>query len=292
MLKSMTGFGRAEGETALGKVFVEVRSVNHRYSDITIKLPRRLAPFEGWIRERVRAEVSRGRIDVVIKLDTTGEGKVQLNADLHLAEQYYKALQSIREKLQLKEEITLNMLAAAKDLITGKEETEDVKPYWEEIEGILRKSLQAMDEMKRSEGEILAKDIQERLERVSEEIETIKRLYPTRLEANRDRLRERVEGLLLGNAIDPGRLEQEVAILAERTDITEEMVRGASHLAQLSSLIAGGNAVGRKLEFLLQEIHREVNTASAKANDAEISQRVVEIKSELEKIREQVQNVE
>ena len=149
MLKSMTGYGRGEGETTLGKVSVESRSVNHRYCDINIKLPKRLAPFETRIKEIVRSEVSRGRIDVSVKLDTTGEGKLQLDVDLHLAEQYYKALQALKEKLQLKEKITLELLAGAKDLITAKEEPVDIEPYWHEILPILKQSLKDMDHMKR-----------------------------------------------------------------------------------------------------------------------------------------------
>lgn len=164
MLKSMTGFGRAEGDTALGKVVAEVRSVNHRYSDINLKLPRRFASFESRIREMIKGEVSRGRIDVSVKLDTTGEGKIQLSADVYLAEQYYEALQSLKERFQLKDDITLTLLAGAKDLITGKEEVEDVESYWQEIAPILKGSFEAMDNMKRSEGESLAKDIRKRVD--------------------------------------------------------------------------------------------------------------------------------
>jgi len=292
MLKSMTGFGRGEGETTLGKVFVESRSVNHRYCDINIKLPRRLAPFENRIKEMVRSEVSRGRIDVSLKLDAAGEGKVQLNADLHLADQYYKVLQTLKEKLRLQGDITLELLAGGKDIITAKEELEDVDPYWQEIATILKQSLREMDEMKRLEGESLAKDLQQRLEQIGQQLNDIKNQAPLRLNAYWNRLRERLQSFLEGNELDSTRFQQEVAFLAERIDITEEIVRAESHLNQLATLLLGRDPVGRKMDFLLQEIHREVNTISAKANDAEISQRVVEIKSELEKIREQVQNIE
>jgi uncharacterized protein (TIGR00255 family) len=292
MLKSMTGFGRGEGETTLGKVFVESRSVNHRYCDINIKLPRRLAPFENRIKEMVRSEVSRGRIDVSLKVDAAGEGKVQLNADLHLADQYYKVLQTLKEKLRLQGDITLDLLAGGKDIITAKEELEDVEPYWQEIATILKQSLREMDEMKRLEGESLAKDLQQRLEQIGQQLKGIKDQAPLRLNAYWNRLRERLQSFLEGNELDSTRFQQEVAFLAERIDITEEIVRAESHLNQLATLLLGRDPVGRKMDFLLQEIHREVNTISAKANDAEISQRVVEIKSELEKIREQVQNIE
>jgi len=292
MLKSMTGFGRAEGETTLGKVFVESRSVNHRYCDINVKLPRRLAPFETRIKELVRSHVSRGRIDISVKVDAMGEERAQLSVDFHLAEQYYRALQSLKERLRLKDKITLGLLAGAKDLITAKEEPTDLEPYWQEIVPILKRSFQDMDEMKRSEGEALAKDLHQRLQRIAQQLEGIKGQYSSRLDAYQNRLAERLRSLLGGVEVDSFRFQQEIAILAERTDITEEIVRAESHLGQFLTLLEANEPVGRKMDFLLQEINREVNTVSSKANDAEISQRAIEIKGELEKIREQVQNLE
>ena len=292
MLKSMTGFGRSEGETSLGKLFVESRSINHRYCDINIKLPKRFSLFENRIKDLVRSRVSRGRIDVSVKLDTVGDEKVHLSVDFHLAEQYYQALQSLKEKLRLKGKITLELLAGAKDLITAKEETADLDPYWQEIVPILKRSFQDMDDMKCFEGEVLKKDLQQRLERIFQELEGIKGQHLSRPEAYRDRLHERLQSLLGGVEVDSFRFQQEIAFLAERTDITEEIVRAKSHLTQFATLLTMEEPVGRKMDFLLQEINREVNTISAKVNDAEISQKVVEIKGELEKIREQVQNIE
>ena len=292
MLKSMTGFGRAEGATSLGKMIVESRSVNHRYCDINIKLPKRLSLFENRIKELLRSQVSRGRIDVSVRLEGVGEEKVQLSVDLDLAEQYYQVLQNLKEKLQLKDDITLALLAGAKDLITAKEESGDIEPYWQEVLPILNQSFKSMDDMKRSEGESLAKDLRQRLERIARQLQVIKQQFPSRVKAAFNRLHDRLRALLEGMETDPQRFQQEVAFLAERTDITEEIVRGESHLAQFGTLMEANEPVGRKMDFLLQEINREVNTVSAKANDAEISQNVVEIKSELEKIREQVQNIE
>lgn len=292
MLKSMTGFGRAEGATTLGKVVVESRSVNHRYCDINIKLPKRLSLFENRIKEIVRSQVSRGRIDVSLRLDGFGEEKAQLSVDLDLAEQYYRILHDLKERLQLKDEVTLALLAGAKDLITAKEESGDIEPYWEEVLPILKQSFKNMDDMKRLEGESLTKDLQQRLEHIAQQLQIIKQQFPSRLKTTFTRLHDRLRSLLEGMETDPLRFQQEVAFLAERMDITEEIVRGESHLAQFGTLLGGNEPVGRKMDFLLQEINREINTVSAKANDAEISQNVVEIKSELEKIREQVQNIE
>ncbi|MGQ9647351.1 MAG: YicC/YloC family endoribonuclease [Thermodesulfobacteriota bacterium] len=292
MLKSMTGFGRGEGETTLGRVFVETRSVNHRYCDINIKLPKRLTPFENRIKEMIRGQISRGRIDISVKLDSLGEENLQLCADLHLAEQYYKALQSLKKSLHLKDRITLALVAGAKDVITVKEESADLEPFWQELLPIVKRSFQDLDEMKRSEGESLSRDLHQRLEHIAQQLEKIKHLSLPRLEAYRHRLYERVRSLLGEIDVDPSRFQQEVALMAERMDITEEIVRAESHLARFLILLKADESVGRKMDFLVQEIHREVNTVSAKANDAEISQRVVEIKAELEKIREQVQNIE
>ena len=288
----MTGFGRREGETTIGKVAIEARSINHRYCDINIKLPKRLVLFENRIKEIVRSQVSRGRIDVTLRLDSVGEEKIQLNVDLDLAQQYYRALHELKEKLHLKDEITLGLLAGSKDLITAKEESVDIEPYWQEVFPILNQSLQNMDEMKRLEGKALVKDLQQRLELVGKLLRMIKQQFPSRVKATFTRLHERLRSLLEGTEMDPSRFQQEVALLAERTDITEEIVRAESHLAQFRTLLEGNEPSGRKMDFLLQEIHREMNTISAKANDAEISQGVVEIKAELEKIREQVQNIE
>ncbi len=288
----MTGFGRGEGETTLGKVFIEARSVNHRFCDINIKLPKRLVPFEARMKEIIRAYVSRGRVDVSLRLNAVGEGNVELNVDLHLAGQYYKVLQILKEKLQLKDDITLDLFVGAKDIITAKEELEDIEPYWQEIVPILKQSVKDMDHMKQSEGEMLSRDLQQRLEHIVRHLKGVKHLFPLSLQAYGSRLNERVRSFLEGVEVDPARFQQEIAFLAERFDITEEVVRAESHLNQFETLLTSEEAVGRKMDFLLQEIHREMNTISAKANDAEVSQMMVEIKSELEKIREQVQNIE
>ncbi len=288
----MTGFGRSEGETRFGKVLVESRSVNHRYSDINVKLPKRLVPFENRIKEIIRSQVSRGRVDVSIKIDALNGANIQLQVDFNLAEQYVQAFQTLKEKFQLKEEITLELLAGAKDLISVKEENGDLEPFWQELVQILKGSLEKMDEMKCQEGELLARDIQMRLERIRLQLQEIEIHSGSYLEAYQTRFRERIQSLLGGVEVDLPRLYQEIAFLAERMDITEELVRAKSHLHQFAQFVEAKEPVGRKMDFLVQEIHREINTISSKASDANISKRVVEIKSELDKIREQVQNIE
>ena len=292
MLKSMTGYGKAEGDTTLGRLQVECRSVNHRYCDINVKLPRRFAPFETRLKELVRSRVSRGRVDLSVRLGGGGEEKTQLDLDLPLAEAYYQAFQTLKEKLQLKGDMTLDMFLGAKDLIVFKEETGEIEPYWQEFAPILEGAIEALDGMKQSEGENLSQDIRTRLEKIRGDLEKIRDLSPPRVEGYKKRLYERIRSLLEGTEIEPLRFQQEVAFVAERMDITEEVVRAESHLVQFSLLFGREDSVGRKMDFLLQEIQREFNTISSKANDAEISQRVVEIKTEIERIREQIQNIE
>ncbi|MCX8116518.1 MAG: YicC family protein [Desulfobacterota bacterium] len=292
MLRSMTGYGKGEGETTLGRLTVEVRSVNHRYSDINLKLPKRLSVFEPRIRELIRSRASRGRIDLSVKLEATADEKIRLQIDTELADQYVRALLELKERFHLQGEITLELLAGAKDVIVAKEESGEVEPYWREMLPILQRSLDGLDEMRRAEGEALARDLRIRLSQIQHHLEAIETRLPSHLEAYQERFRERLKGLLQGVEVDPLRFQQEIALLTERLDVTEEIVRTKSHLQQLASLFEEREAVGRKMDFLLQEIHREVNTISSKASDAYMSQRVVEIKSELEKIREQVQNVE
>lgn len=292
MIKSMTGFGRADGETGLGKVSVEVRSVNHRFCDANIKVPKSLAPLEPKIKEMIRSEVSRGRVDLFVKLDRSGEGKIQFSVDLPLAKEYLQALQALKKSLRLPGPITLELLAGARDLITATEEPEDVESWWPEILPIVKRSLRDMNKMKLSEGRTLKKDLDLRLKRIAELLQEVKERFPVHLKASQDRLQGRLRNLLEETDVDPLRFQQEVAFLAERTDITEEVVRAESHLQQFSALLGGEEPAGRKLDFLLQEINREANTISSKSNDAEISQRVVEMKGELEKVREQVQNIE
>ena len=293
MIKSMTGFGRAEGETTLGKMGVECRSINHRYCDISLKLPRRLSLFEGRIKEMIRSAVARGRVEMSVRLDGTSEGWVQFEVDLAMAEQYYRALQVLQKRFQIPGQITLELLSGAKDLILAREEpTEDIEPFWTEMLPIIERSLHDMEEMKRAEGNSLGRDLQHRLDRLGAILEEIRQRFFPSMKSYQERFRQRLRLLLEGSDLDASRFEQEVALWVERTDITEELVRTESHLRQFQTLLERQEPVGRKMDFLLQEIHREANTISSKANDAEISQRVVEIKSEIEKIREQVQNIE
>jgi len=292
MVRSMTGYGIGQRVVSLGKVTAEARSNNHRYLDISLKLPKKLSPFETRIKEMVKAHFSRGRFDISIEMDSGGRDQYKLEPNIEAAQMYVHALETLKSKLNLSGEVTLDMVLRAKDVITVKEVEGDIDPLWEEISGVVLSCLEALEAMRESEGRNLALDLEGRLKRIARHMEEVKRRSPSILEGYRKRLLERLSEMTEGLEIDRWRLHQEVAYLAERSDITEEVVRVESHLRQFGQMLELDEPLGRKMDFLLQEIHREVNTISAKANDVVISQKVVEIKAELERIREQIQNIE
>jgi len=292
MIKSMTGYGKGESAYGGGRITVEVRCVNHRYGEITIKLPRALMQFETEIKKRVAERLSRGKIDVFIQV----EGGISLGvpaANLALARGYYKAFGSIREALGLAEEVSLALVASQRDVITVAAETEatlEVIP--EELTLALEDALRRVDEMRVFEGESLMADFVKRRETLKRLIGQVAGRAPSVVSEYATRLKERIGQLCSESGLPEERLALEVAVLADKCDITEELVRLESHLRQFDETLQKGEPVGRKLDFLLQEINREVNTIGSKANDAQIAAGVVELKAELEKIREQVQNIE
>jgi len=292
MIRSMTGYGIGQKVISLGKVTAEARSNNHRYLDINLRLPKKLSPFEIRIKEMVKAHFSRGRFDISIEMDSGGKDQFKLEPNIEAAQMYVDALESLKAKLNITGEVTLDLVSRAKDVITAKEMEEDVAPFWEEISGVLLSCLEALEAMREGEGRNLVLDLKGRLKRIARHIGEVRGRSSSVVEAYRKRLSERLAEMTGGMEIDRSRLHQEVAYFADRSDITEEVVRIDSHLRQFGQMLESDEPTGRKMDFLVQEIHREVNTISAKANDVVISQKVVEIKAELERMREQIQNIE
>jgi uncharacterized protein (TIGR00255 family) len=292
MVRSMTGYGIGQKVISLGRVTAEARSNNHRYLDISLKLPKKLSPFEARIREMVKAHFSRGRFDISVEIDSGERGQYKLEPNIEAAQMYVHALETLKSKLDLAGEVTLDLVSRAKDVITAKEAEEDIDPIWEEVSGVLLSCLEALKAMREREGRNLTLDLEGRLERIVRHMEEVRNRSPSIVEGYRKRLSERLSEMTEGMEIDRWRLHQEVAYLAERSDITEEVVRIESHLRQFGQMVEVEEPLGRKMDFLVQEIHREVNTISAKANDVVVSQKVVEIKAELERMREQIQNIE
>ncbi|MFH1136731.1 MAG: YicC/YloC family endoribonuclease [Pseudomonadota bacterium] len=292
MIHSMTGFGRAAGKVLDRETSVEVRTVNNRFRDINIRTPKSLATLEETIKKAVSNRLTRGRVDVWLQVDETALKKTRLKLDLDLARSYLDLLTKLKDDLDLAGEVTLAQLTEFRDIIGYDDETVDLEAFQAGLAPILAEALDGLTAMRLTEGRAIAEDFQARLDRMSRWVEEIEARRAVVLVESRTKLVARIKALTEGLELDQGRLAQEAAYLSDRADITEELVRLASHFKQFGALISQGDAVGRRLEFLLQEINREVNTIGSKTGDAAITNLVLDLKTELEKLREQVQNIE
>ncbi len=288
MIRSMTGFGKGEG----GGFVVEMRSVNHKFLDIAPRLPKALSPLEGRLKKAIGERFSRGRIDVFVTSGGSEEGPRALKLDVPAAKQYIELLSELKSRFGLPGEVDLNMVGSLKDIIIVQEETSDMEALWAALEAPLSEAMNALERMREEEGANLDADVRSRSRNISLGLDDVSKRSPEVVKEYQAKLRDRVEKLSQGMELDGERLAQETALMADRCDITEEIVRGKSHLAQLDKMLGDGGPVGRKLDFLIQEINRELNTIGSKASDFEIAKRVIEMKAEMEKIREQVQNIE
>lgn len=293
MLKSMTGFGRGESQLQDKRFSIEIKSLNHRYMDVSIKMPKLFTYLEDSMRQRIKEQVKRGRVEVFVAYETLGDSEVQIKADLSLAKYYLEALKEIQEKLQVKDDITVSLIAKFPDVIrTEKAEVDEDEISQALLQG-LDMALEKLVEMRINEGAQLKADLLKRLVLLEELIAEIGKRSPQVVSEYRQRLTERIEEIMEdGYTLDDNRIIMEVALFADKSNITEELVRFESHIQQFRKAMEESEAVGRKLDFLIQEMNREVNTIGSKANDLLITNMVVEIKSELEKMREQVQNIE
>jgi len=294
MIRSMTGYGRAEAMGARTVVTVECKSVNHRHLDVALKLPRVLTSFESDARRLIQSALQRGRIDVSCAL-TPVEGIVlnALTVNVAQAKEYADAARKVAESLDLADGPSLAWVMAQSGVLTHEEQTplapEDA---WPLLEQALSAALAELVERRETEGAALAQELANLGSVLAGYVETVAQRAPAAVERRAARLRERMQAMLAGAEVDHARLATEVAVWADKTDVSEELARLRAHLAQLTALLAGQGPVGRTLDFLIQEIHREVNTIGSKADDLEISQAVIAAKSALEKMREQVQNLE
>ncbi|MDL1955714.1 MAG: YicC family protein [Candidatus Desulfofervidus auxilii] len=289
-MKSMTAYAKSELEWQNLHFSVEIRTLNHRYRDIILKLPQRFLPLEENVRQLISSYIFRGRVDCIVKISGNIEGLPPLSINWEVARTYYHLLKELKNGLGLKSDITLDMFLGVKDIFITEETKEDIFNFWPPLKQVLEDTLKQIDIMRQKEGESLKKDIEQRLSTISIHLNKIEERVPEIVKAYRQRLYQRVKELL--NDINEERITQEVVFFAERSDITEEIVRLKTHIKNFNDLLEEKEAIGRKLDFLLQEMHREANTMGAKANDVIVSQQVVEIKTELEKIRQQLQNIE
>ena len=293
MIKSMTGYGRAETILKGKKTVAEIKSLNHRYLEVSLRLPPTIASLEMEIKKKIAKVFSRGKIEVSIRMDYNGSPDKVTGFDLNipLLRSYYSLLCRIKQELNMKDEITLAMMAAFRDAFAAPEE-DDIAAVWQLLEVMLDEAIVALTVMREKEGDVLCRDLRDRAATIARLLDVVGNRGPQALAAYQNRLRERIKELRGDMEIDESRLMQEIAIMAEKSDIMEEIVRLRSHIDQFNDMLQSDQAVGRKVDFLIQEMGREVNTIGSKSGDAEISRHVIEIKSELARIREQVQNIE
>ena len=292
MLKSMTGFGRSEQQNGDFACTVEIRSVNNRYIEINTRLPKYLTSLELAIKKLIKSRCSRGSFDLNVTLQSNEGGTDQaIKPNLNLAAQYYEAFREIKKKLNLEGEIKIDAIFGLKDILKVEPLTLDDSQEAMILDTV-DQALGSLNQMRREEGKNLQDDILGRLESVAQLTRSLQERQPVVIQEHQNRLLEKVKTLSNGIELDPARLAQEVALMADRCDISEEITRLESHLGQFNVLTQSDDPLGRKLEFLIQEINREINTIGSKSADYQISQAVIEIKSLLEKVREQIQNIE
>ncbi len=292
-MKSMTGFGKREMLSQGTMVGVEIRSVNHRFCEIMARLPKTLSSMELDLKEQIKQVCERGRVEVMVTVNGGGSStKRMVQLDRDLARRYIHGLKELQRECQLSGTIDVNVVASFRDLFSVNEEPVPIKDMSKIVVGLTQKALGDLVKMRKNEGAVLQKDLVQRLHAIEGRLRTVQHRIPLALQGSGIRLKGRVTKLLEGQSMNMDRVAQEIAMLAERTDVTEELIRLKSHVAQFRSALKAKGPVGKRLDFLLQEMGREVNTIGSKANDGEISAEVVELKSELEKIREQVQNIE
>ncbi|WMI80434.1 YicC/YloC family endoribonuclease [Anaerotignum sp. MB30-C6] len=291
-VRSMTGYGRGEHIAEDRKFTIELKSVNHRYNDINIKLPRSLASLEDKIKKYIMQQVFRGKTDVYIGFETFALDDVEVKLNQTLAQAYVEKLRMLQESLGLVGGSFLELAAKFPDVITIEKPQKDEKVIWEALLPALDEAVTRFVSMRETEGGALKKDILTKAERIKTLVEQVKERSPLVVEEYRDKLNSRLKDLLDGIDVDPQRVATEVAVFADRGCVDEEITRLRSHLVQLADILEKGGQVGRKLDFLVQEMNRESNTIASKANDIQIVQATIELKSEIEKIREQIQNLE
>lgn len=292
MVKSMTGYGRAE-ETFNGcTITVELRSVNNRYLDCNVRIPRLYLFAEEAIKARVQNTISRGKVDVFVTLDSAGAEKVQVSVNRPVADGYYAALKQLSEDYGLSGEVSVSLLSRFPEVLLAEKAEEDVEQMAKDICSVLDRALADFDQMRAREGERLREDILSRAEAIEEKVALVERRSPQTVAEYRAKLEARMNEVLSNTQLDPARILTEAAIFADKVAVDEETVRLRSHFAQLEKLANSDGPVGRKIDFLVQEMNREANTIGSKSQNTEIAYLVVDIKSEIEKIREQVQNIE
>lgn len=292
MIKSMTGFGRCEITEADRKFTVEMKSVNHRYLDINIKMPKKLNFFESAIRNFLKTYMERGKVDLFITYEDMTENRMALKYNADIASEYMKYLDEMAASFQLENDMTVSRLSRYPDVFVMEEQTIDEKEIWAVLEKALKGACEQFVETRITEGENLKKDIFGKLDDMLEKVDYIEERSPQIVKEYREKLEEKVKELLGDSQIDESRIATEVTIFADKICTDEETVRLKSHIQHMRSTLEAGGSIGRKLDFIAQEMNREANTTLSKANDIQVSNVAIDLKTEIEKVREQIQNIE
>jgi len=292
MIKSMTGYGKGESVAEQGRFSVELRSVNHRYGEVSIRMPRGFLALENDIKKMIAGVLKRGKIDAYIQWEETGKAAGMPQADTVLAQGYADLFRALAADLGMYGDVPLSLVITQKGVLKDSVTTIDESEYFPQLVTAVQAALSAIDDMRTREGEALSLDLATRRVQIAEWVAQIGTRAPQVVSEYRQKLKARLDQLLEGVEMDSGRLAQEVALMADRCDVTEELVRLASHFDQFDEALLLSEPVGRKLDFLMQEMNREINTIGSKSSDAEVTSLVIRVKAEMERMREQVQNVE
>ncbi|MFA9399406.1 MAG: YicC/YloC family endoribonuclease [Clostridiaceae bacterium] len=292
MINSMTGFGRGNFDTIKRGFTVEIKSVNHRYLDINIRMPKSIISLESNIRKRIQEKVNRGKIDVFVTQTIYSKEDVVAKFNSSLADSYINCLNEIKERYTVRDDISVTSISRIPDVITLEEKEEDISVIWEVLDKALDESLESLCAMRLVEGEKLKQDIIKKTESIYNKVLTIEKMAPDVVTSYKEKLENRIKDLLENTELDENRLEMEVAVFSDKACIDEEIVRLKSHISQINETLNVNDPIGRKLDFIIQEVNREINTIGSKANNLNITKLVLEVKTEVEKIREQIQNLE
>ncbi len=292
MIKSMTGYGAGKAEIN-GKVFtVELKSVNSRYSDFSIKMPRIYTYLEDPMRKAAALRINRGKVDIYLNVESSGEDGSVVNVNTALAEEYLKALRNLAAQFDISSNATAETFLRIPDVFTVDKAEEDAELITQTVIAALNEALDNFDKMRIAEGEKLTRDLCEHLKFIQNATEEVEKRSPKIVDEYRARIEERMRDILGSATYDETRLMTEVAIFSDKVNVNEETVRLKSHISQFEKMLADGGSVGRKIDFLIQEMNREINTIGSKSNDLEVARIVIDVKAEIEKLREQIQNVE
>lgn len=292
MLKSMTGFGRYESETKERKITVEMKSVNHRYCEISMRMPKKLNFFESSIRNLLKQYINRGKVDIFITYEDYTEGKTCVKYNEEIAGEYFRLLGQMSEQFGLENDIRVSQLAKFPEVFELSEQTVDEEELWHIIEEAVKAAAEKFVQTRLAEGEHLRSDIFEKLDGILEMVDFIEKRSPTVVDEYRKKLTDKVQELLGDTKLDEGVLATEIIIFADKICVDEETVRLRAHVDNMKKTLNEAVNVGRKLDFIAQEMNREANTILSKASDLDISNRAIDLKTEIEKIREQIQNIE